>query len=132
MYRLCNITLTIIKQIFVLFCSNAQRASKALRSSSRYKLRVKSGEARREKDLSCAARQPDPQVRRADSSNGWLVAVCALIVVCILVLFVAGGVGKCNIWLLYMSCPRFKNRLLADPGTPGTLRVWCRVCVSAE
>ena len=25
-----------------------------------------------------------------------------------------------------------KNRLLADPGTPGTLRVWCRVCVSAE
>ena len=27
------------------------------------------------------------------------------------------------------SRPRFKNRLLADPGT---LRVWCRVCVSAE
>ena len=25
------------------------------------------------------------------------------------------------------SRPRFKNRLLADPGIPGTLRVWCRV-----
>ena len=25
-----------------------------------------------------------------------------------------------------------KNRLLADPGTPGILRVCCRVCVSAE
>ena len=25
-----------------------------------------------------------------------------------------------------------KNRSLADPGTPGTLRVQCRVCVSAE
>ena len=25
-----------------------------------------------------------------------------------------------------------KHHLLADPGTPGTLRVRCRVCVSAE
>ena len=31
-----------------------------------------------------------------------------------------------------MSRPRSKHRLLADPGTPGTLRVWCRVYVSAE
>ena len=30
------------------------------------------------------------------------------------------------------SRPRFKKRLFADPGTPGTLRVWCRLCVSAE
>ena len=30
-----------------------------------------------------------------------------------------------------MSGPRFKKTAsyLADPGTPGTLRVWCRVCV---
>ena len=28
--------------------------------------------------------------------------------------------------------PRFKHRLLADPRTPGAIRVWCRVCVSAE
>ena len=29
--------------------------------------------------------------------------------------------------------PRLQNtRLLADPGTAGTLQVWCRVCVSAE
>ena len=33
---------------------------------------------------------------------------------------------------LTKSQPRLKNRLLADPGTRGTLRVWCRVCVSAE
>ena len=26
----------------------------------------------------------------------------------------------------------FKKRLLADQCTPGTLRVWCRVCVSAD
>ena len=30
------------------------------------------------------------------------------------------------------SRPRLTNRLLADPGTPGNLRVQCRVCVSAD
>ena len=33
---------------------------------------------------------------------------------------------------VHTSRSRLKSRLVADPGTPGTLRVWCRIYVSAE